>query len=82
MALSNNQAAMWRFAAKRGATFRIYLPHPVEPSVPLSPALDLPDLLAGRETILLVEDEAAVCGLVRLVLQSGGYTVLEAEHGR
>ena len=65
----------------RGTTFKTYLPRVAQvagsaesPPLPASPA-------QGHETILLVEDEAAVRDLARDVLQANGYTVLEARHG-
>jgi len=65
----------------RGTTFKIYLPWvaPVAGPVELQPPPAQP--AHGRETILLVEDEAAVRDLARDVLQGNGYTVLEARHG-
>ena len=35
----------------------------------------------GTDTVLLVEDEEAIRRLIRVVLQSYGYTILEARHG-
>jgi len=65
----------------RGSTFRIYFPR-VEPEVPrLGGPGDAGDPTHGRETILLVEDEPAVRGLVHETLRLHGYTVLEARHG-
>ncbi|HXQ24211.1 MAG TPA: response regulator, partial [Candidatus Acidoferrales bacterium] len=64
-----------------GTTFKIYLPRVDEPvetterRVPEAP-------VGGSETILLVEDEAAVRELVRRVLSEQGYQVLPAADGK
>jgi two-component system cell cycle sensor histidine kinase/response regulator CckA len=62
----------------QGTTFKIYLPlagHTAREKQPLAaPA----ESLRGSETILLVEDEEALRGLTRSLLQDNGYTVLEA----
>jgi two-component system, cell cycle sensor histidine kinase and response regulator CckA len=62
----------------RGTAFRLSLP-----AVAGSSAVPRPDDPAsgGRETILLVEDEAAVRRIARLALEVHGYTVLEASDG-
>jgi PAS domain S-box-containing protein len=68
-------------APDRGTTFRIYFPR-VEPEAPgMAGAVQAIDPAHGRETILLVEDEPAVRGLVHETLRLHGYTVLEARHG-
>ncbi|PWB67416.1 MAG: hypothetical protein C3F14_02245 [Deltaproteobacteria bacterium] len=65
----------------KGASFKVYLPRyggsPGEArpeESPVSPS-------QGRETVLLVEDEAMVRLLVRNILEGNGYTVLEASDG-
>ena len=63
-----------------GTTFKVYLP------VSGAPA-DLPalvarvDVLGGRETVIVVEDEPAVRDVVRAMLERRGYTVLLASDG-
>ena len=63
-----------------GTTFKIYLPL-VESSNATRPALTTSHQLTGTETILIVEDEAAIRTVVRRVLERVGYTVLEADSG-
>ncbi|NJL27242.1 MAG: PAS domain-containing protein [Thermoanaerobaculia bacterium] len=65
----------------RGTTFKIYLPHTAEATQPAPPSQDLPALPAGSETILLVEDDESVRTLAKVVLESCGYTVVEAGRG-
>jgi signal transduction histidine kinase len=68
-------------APGRGTTFRIYFPR-VEQEIPGSAGgVETIDPAHGRETILLVEDEPSVRGLVHETLRLHGYTVLEARHG-
>ncbi len=63
-----------------GTTFSIYLPRvdaaETRPAVPRSRSLP-----GGAETVLLVEDEEALRGLLCEFLEAGGYTVLEAGWG-
>jgi two-component system cell cycle sensor histidine kinase/response regulator CckA len=63
-----------------GTTFTIYLPavQTALESVPAMPALGN---VSGTETILLVEDDHAVRGLIRRILTTHGYVVLEAAEG-
>lgn len=66
----------------RGTTFQVYLPRvdaPAPTIVPTSPVA--PPNRSGQETILLVEDEEIVRGMLCEVLRAHGYTVLEAGHG-
>ncbi len=65
----------------KGTTFKIFFPRVdgVAQSGQAAPANA--DRVHGRETILLVEDEPAVRGLVHETLRLHGYTVLEARHG-
>jgi CheY-like chemotaxis protein len=63
-----------------GTSFKIYLPRidaPVE-GVKTAGSLSVP---RGTETVLLVEDAAAVRAVAKQVLERQGYTVLEAPDG-
>ena len=65
----------------RGASFKTYLPRVEEPVEPIEHVKPLMGSLHGSETILLAEDEEEVRAVAREVLQTHGYTVLEARHG-
>lgn len=61
----------------KGTTFKIYLP--TEQQVELFPAQQGGDeAFTGSETILLVEDDPLLRGMVRAMLKRRGYTVVEA----
>lgn len=67
----------------QGATFRVYFPGrsqgtPVVPALTVQKSSSMP---RGTETLLVVEDEVSVRGLMRTVLERQGYTVLEAANG-
>ncbi|MGQ9550305.1 MAG: response regulator, partial [Roseiflexus sp.] len=64
-----------------GTTVVIYLPRTYSPEEMVSPAAGEHVDLEGSETILLVEDDAAVRALMARVLRTHGYTVLEAGDG-
>jgi two-component system, cell cycle sensor histidine kinase and response regulator CckA len=63
-----------------GSEFRIYLPC-AEVPVAEPAAIEVAEVPAGTETILLAEDEEAVRSLVLQVLRRSGYAVLEARDG-
>ncbi|MFH7320457.1 response regulator [Desulfurivibrio sp. D14AmB] len=65
----------------RGTTFRIYLPRRDEPQgEPVAAAPEpLPEqLVGGKETILLVEDDEAILMVTARILEGLGYRVLTA----
>jgi len=64
-----------------GATFRVYLPCAREEVEATPTSVAAPRPSCGAETILVVEDEAAVRVLVRRVLTRSGYRILEASSG-
>lgn len=64
----------------KGATFTIYLPRVGEVAHKAQPAPTVTSV-QGTETVLIVEDEAAVCRLTKRILQLAGYTVLTASNG-
>jgi CheY-like chemotaxis protein len=69
---------------RRGSTFKIYLPAVSDAAggpVPAAPALAEPVTRAGGETILFVEDEAALRDVGVEILRRQGYMVLVAASG-
>jgi nitrogen-specific signal transduction histidine kinase/CheY-like chemotaxis protein len=65
----------------QGAVFRVYLPRidgDVQPSSSPQPAARRSH---GAETVLLVEDDEQVRAVVRRILKSRGYQVIEAKDG-
>jgi signal transduction histidine kinase/CheY-like chemotaxis protein len=65
-----------------GTTFTIHLPATEKQPTDTPSASDSGGALRGAETILLVEDEAAVRAGIARMLSRKGYVVLEAEDGR
>ncbi|MBI3851826.1 MAG: PAS domain S-box protein [Verrucomicrobia bacterium] len=64
----------------RGSTFKVFLPT-AKAEIALEEPVIAPKELEGTETILLVEDEVALRGLTKKVLERRGYQVLEAASG-
>ena len=62
-----------------GATFKVYLPAGPSDATKAQPAAQIDrELLAGRETVLLCEDEEGVLRLIERILTDEGYAVLPA----
>ncbi len=66
----------------RGTTFKIYLPMIEDTSVQASAEQPAAPPPRGQETLLLVEDEPSLRKITRIILESCGYTVLEAQDGQ
>lgn len=64
-----------------GTTFSIYLPAHTAGGAPGPRAAARPASQGGTETLLLVEDEAAVRFIAKRMLEGQGYRVLEASRG-
>jgi two-component system, cell cycle sensor histidine kinase and response regulator CckA len=65
----------------KGTCFKIYLPRVDQPAEALDAVLPFADVPRGSETVLLSEDEQDVREVAREFLESGGYTVIEAQNG-
>ena len=64
-----------------GTTFRIYFPCVRETPESQDQKSNQEECPTGSETILIVEDEAALRELARELLEADGYKVIEAERG-
>ena len=65
----------------QGATFKIYLPAAKKRDVKAVDPAAPGEILNGKETILLVEDELELRELARLILEEYDYRILEAGSG-
>src|SRR5262249_51406849 len=63
----------------RGSTFKIYLPACAASRAEVESDGVEPGVRRGSETIMVVEDDAGVRELVRLMLEGNGYEVLAVE---
>lgn len=66
----------------KGSTFNIYLPRVTEEIPAAEENSPAKDVQKGTETVLLVEDEEMVRSLSREILETNGYTVIEAQNGK
>jgi PAS domain S-box-containing protein len=66
-------------AIGKGSSFRVYLPRVFEHEQELASPFPASQKTAGKETILLVEDDPLVRGLALEILKTRGYSVLVAE---
>ena len=64
-----------------GTTFKIFIPVSSQPAPERQAKVVESKTGEGTETVLLVEDEEAVRGLLKIILQRHGYRVLEAASG-
>jgi len=62
----------------KGTTFKIYLPRVIGKAEQLAQSPDETESQGGSETILVVEDDAALRDVTIRLLQTAGYQVLEA----
>lgn len=73
---------IWVYSERgHGSTFKIFLPQAGIPAREPDGNISQRNLHLGSETILLVEDEETVRGLGREILESCGYSVIEAGNG-
>ena len=79
--VQQSEGFIWVYSEPgRGTTFKIYLPRVDQPAEPLHPRPSA-SAVHGKETVLLVEDEAPLRSLLHELLESFGYRVLEAPAG-
>ena len=65
----------------KGTTFRIYFPRVMQDETVSAPLPTHTEAAGGSETVLVVEDENLVRKLVRTILETRGYFVLDASGG-
>jgi PAS domain S-box-containing protein len=81
IAKQNGGAVEVESSATRGTTFRVYFPRIDAPQATVRAGTTPSPVERGSETVLLVEDDDRVRGLVATVLRKRGFTVLVASRG-
>ena len=84
--VSQSGGHIWVYSeVGHGTTFKVYLPQTsadrAETAVLPPPTLPEKKAMGGKETLLLVDDDARVRLLSTTILRRGGYQVLEAQNG-
>jgi CheY-like chemotaxis protein len=80
--IKQNNGSIWADSeAGKGSRFRVYWPVTTENSTAVKIEKDNSSEYQGKETILLVEDDAAVREFTSTALQNFGYHVFEASNG-
>jgi two-component system, cell cycle sensor histidine kinase and response regulator CckA len=80
--VKQSEGYVWAFSEPgQGSSFKIYLPVDTSASFPPSQSPEVYGAGAG-EVVLVVEDEEAVRTMLRRLLESEGYAVLEAADGQ
>jgi PAS domain S-box-containing protein len=78
--VKQSQGHMWVYSEPgQGATFKVYLPHHLDPEEVQPPAPAPRVVPRGWETILAVEDELSLLNLVAEILRDAGYSVIAAQ---
>jgi PAS domain S-box-containing protein len=80
--VKQSRGSIWVYSEPgQGTTFKIYLPAAIGAAEAPPPIVEA-DALRGTETVLVVEDQADVRGLIEKTLSRYGYTVLTATDAR
>ncbi len=79
--VAQSGGTIWVYSEPRkGTTFKVYLPRVDAVPKEGKPVANVTSA-RGTETVLVVEDDAAVCHLAKRILELAGYTVLTAGNG-
>lgn len=78
--VKQHQGSVWVYSEPgQGTTFKLYFPKVSAGEAADDRSLHSPEVLLGRETVLLLEDDALVRGMVSAALTESGYQVVVAE---